>query len=256
MLKQKIKNKEKTIGMYVQLTDINISRIAGLSGYDFVWIDTEHSYMSAESLVGHIYALKSTGTPVIVRLPQDDLTATKHVLELGVDGVIFPMVRSADECNRLIASTLYPPYGSRGFGPMGAVDFGLRDAFEYTKFNHSEMCRFIQIEHKDAIENLPEIIKNEYIDGYIFGANDLCGSYNMLGEHMSEKASEIIKSAIAFLHENGKYVAIACGGCDKETIAHWAGFGADMLVAGADFDFIRNGARKNRELLLKLHKKI
>ena len=37
MLKEKIKNKEKTIGMYVQLSDISISRTAALSGYDFVW---------------------------------------------------------------------------------------------------------------------------------------------------------------------------------------------------------------------------
>lgn len=46
MLKDKIKNKEKLVGMYVQLSDISIARIAGLAGYDFVWVDTEHSYMS------------------------------------------------------------------------------------------------------------------------------------------------------------------------------------------------------------------
>ncbi|MBE6689382.1 MAG: aldolase [Ruminococcaceae bacterium] len=254
MLKTKILNKEKTIGMYVQLCDISIAKIAGMAGYDFVWVDTEHSFMSLETLMGHIYALRSTGTPVIVRLPQDDLTATKRVLEMGVDGIIFPMVKTAEEVNRLIASTLYPPHGDRGFGPMNAIDFGLKNTAEYIKNSKDKLCRFIQIEHRDAIENLTEIMKNPYIDGYIFGANDLSGSYGMLGEVFSDKITKIISDTIELLHKNGKYVAIASGGYSEEVISHWSALGADMLSAGADFDFIRDSALKNRINLEKLHK--
>ncbi len=254
MLKEKIKNKEKTIGMYVQLADISIARIAGLIGYDFIWVDTEHSYMSYETLLAHIIALKGTGTPVIVRAPQDDLTATKKILELGVDGIIFPMVKTAEEAERVISSTLYPPYGDRGFGPMNAIDYGLQKPFEYTANSHNKLCRFIQIEHKDTIENLDEIMKNPYIDGYIFGPNDLSGSYNMLGEYMSDKVTQVMKQAIEKLHANGKYVAIASGGFSEEIIEHLASFGVEMLSAGADFDFIRDGAQRNLVNLEKIHK--
>ena len=254
MLKDKIKNKEKTIGMYVQLADISISRIAGLIGYDFVWVDTEHSYMSNETLLAHIISLKSTGTPVIVRAPQNDLTATKRILEMGVDGIIFPMIRNAEEANEAVASCLYPPLGNRGFGPMSAIDYGLRAPFEYTKNQHNELAIFIQVEHKDLIENLDEVMKNPYIDGYIFGANDLSGSYNKLGEHFSDKITDIIKTAIDKLHANGKYVGIAAGGNTEEILGHWCSLGADMVAAGADFDFIRDGAQRNFDMLTKLHK--
>lgn len=253
-LKQKLASKEKLIGMYVQLTDISISRIAGLSGYDLIWVDTEHSYMSNETLLAHVLTVRGTGTPVIVRAPQDDLTATKRILEMGVDGIIFPMVRTREEADRVIASTMYPPYGNRGFGPMGANDYGLTDPFVYTAKNQNELCRFIQIEHKDAVDNLDEIMENPYIDGYIIGANDLAGSYGMLGEHFSEPISAIIRDVIRRLHEKGKYVVIAAGGFTDEVIAHWCSFGAEMLFAGADFDFIRECARQNRERLLKYHK--
>ena len=124
MLKEKILNKEKTVGMYVQLSDISIARIAGLAGYDFVWVDIEHSYMSYETLLGHVMALKAEGTPVIVRSPQNDLTATKKILEMGVDGIIFPMILSAEEANQAIAWSTYPNEGERGFGPMNAIDYG------------------------------------------------------------------------------------------------------------------------------------
>lgn len=254
MLKQRIKNKEKLIGMYVQLSDISIARIAGLSGYDFIWIDTEHSYMSFETVLGHILAIQATGTPVIVRTPQDDLTSTKKILELGVDGIIFPMVKNAAEAERLIGYTLYPPYGSRGFGPMNAIDYGLKNVNEYIENNHSDMCRFIQIEHRDTIESLDEIMKNPYIDGYIFGPNDLSGSYNMLGYPFSEKITKVIKNSVKKLHAADKYVGIASGGNSDDIIRHWSSFGAEMLSAGADFDFLRDGAVRNRINLEKIHK--
>lgn len=254
MLKDKIKNKEKLVGMYVQLSDISIARIAGLAGYDFVWVDTEHSYMSSETLLGHIIAIRATGTPVIVRAPQDDLTATKRILEMGVDGIIFPMVRSKEEADRVIASTLYPPHGDRGFGPMNAIDYGLKNVSEFIKSNREELCRFIQIEHKDTVEALDEIMKNEYIDGYVLGPNDLSGSYGMLGNVFCDEMTAVIKGVVDKLHENGKYAAIASGGYSEEVINHWSSFGAEMLSAGADFDFIRDGAVNNRKNLEKIHK--
>lgn len=254
MLKEKIQKREKTTGMYVQLSDISISKIAGMAGYDYIWVDNEHSYMTNETLLGHILALKSTGTPVVVRVPQDDLTETKHVLEMGVDGIIFPMVRTAEEADRLIANTLYPPLGTRGFGPMNANAYGFQNAMEYRTQSDSQLCRFIQIEHKDAIENLEQIIKNPYIDGYIFGPNDLSGSYGMLGDVFSDKITGIIRDAIEFLHKNGKYVGIASGGYSEETLRHWSGLGADMLAGGADFDFLRDCAKQNCRNLEKIHK--
>ncbi len=254
MLKDKIKNREKTIGMYVQLSDISISRIAGLAGYDFVWVDTEHSYMSPETVLGHLMALKTTGTPIIVRVPQDDLTATKRILELGVDGVIFPLVKTAEEANRVMSYTLYPPYGERGFGPMNAIDYGLKNVNDYIDNNHKDLCRFIQIEHKDTIDNLDEIMKNEYIDGYIYGPNDLSGSINILGHPFDDRVTELMKKSIKKLHDNGKYVGIASGGYSEDVLKHWASFDVEMLSAGADFDFIRDGAVNNRKNLEKIHK--
>ncbi len=256
MLKKKIQNREKTVGMYVQLADISISRIVGLCSYDFIWVDTEHSYMSHETMLAHIMALRSTGTPIVVRLPQDDLTATKHILEMGVDGVIFPMVRSAEEANRVISNTLYPPEGQRGFGPMNAVSYGIESAFDYLTSSNRDLCRFIQIEHKDAVESLDAIMENPYIDGYIFGPNDLAASYGLPGKPFDERITAIIRETVERLHAKGKYVAIASGGYSEEILRHWASFSPDMLTAGADFDYIRDGALRNREALDRIHKGI
>lgn len=253
MLIDKIKNKEKTIATINQLSDISISRIFALSGYDFIWIDMEHSYLSFEQVYAQVLALQSGGVECIVRVPENDLSFTKKVLEMGVSGIIFPRVKTAEDAERLIFSTLYPPYGTRGFGPMGANDFGLRPPFDYTKNAHREMLRFIQIEDRETIENLDEIMKNEYIDGYIFGPNDLSGSYGILGEVYSDKITEIITGACEKLRAAGKYIGFAVG-YSEESLKHWTKFDADMIVAGADFDFVRDGALENRKRLERLFK--
>lgn len=254
MLKDKILNKEKIIGTHINFCDPSVGRIAGLAGYDFIWIDMEHNYISFESLLSLVIAVKSTGTDVIVRAPQDDLTATKKIMEMGVDGIIFPMVRTAEEANRLLSYTLYPPYGRRGFGPMNAVGYGASDIGEYVANNHKKMCRFIQIEHVDAVKNLDDIIKNEFIDGYIIGANDLSGSINELCNVFGENTTALIKETITKLKANGKYVGLSTGDLAESTFKHWYDMGVDMLSAGADFDFLTAGMRKNKESLSKIMK--
>ena len=253
MLKDKIKNNEKTIGMHINLNDITVGKIAGLVGYDFIWIDMEHSYLPFEGLLNLIIGVKSSGGQVIVRAPQDDLTATKKILEMGPDGIIFPMIKSAQEADRLISYTLYPPHGVRGFGPMNAVNYGFNDIGEYVANHHKTMCRFIQIEHIDAIRNLDEIIKNDHIDGYIVGANDLSGSIGKLGDVFCDEVTLLIKEVVDKLKAAGKYVGISTGDFSESTLKHWHDMGFDMISAGADFDFLREGLKQNRDTLKRVH---
>lgn len=254
MLREKIENKIKMTGTHTYFTDITSTKIIGMAGYDYVWIDLEHSYKPLESLLADIITIKAIGTSVIVRVPQDDFTYTKKVLEMGVDGIIFPMIRTAEQVNRLIEATLYPPYGTRGFGPMNAVDYGYKDAQEYVDNTEKNVCRFIQIEHIDAVKNLDEIMKNKYIDGYIFGANDLSGSINELGNVYGENNIKLIKEAIAKLKANGKYIGLSTGETGYEKLKFWYDLGIDMISAGADYMFVQQGAvqtRKNLEQALK-----
>lgn len=253
MLREKIIKKQKMIGTHLYITDVTSARIVGLAGYDYVWVDLEHTYKSVESVLADILALKLGGTAVIVRVPQDDLTFTKKVLDLGVDGIIFPMIRTAEQANKLISYTLYPPYGTRGFGPMGAVDYGFKDTQEYVNNTKTNVCRFIQIEHVDAVGNLDEIMKNEFIDGYIFGANDLSGSINELGNVYGENNVKLIKECTKKLHKNGKYVGLSTGETSYEKLKFWSDLDIDMISAGADYTFLKDGAVATKKALQRAH---
>lgn len=242
--KERVLRKEKLAGTIVSLTDPSNAEIFGTVGYDFVWIDMEHTAIGYSEALAHMNACRASGTAAVVRVPQNDLTATKKILDMGPEGIIFPMVRSAEEADALISMTLYPPRGTRGFGPMRAIGYGDTDAKAYTDEGHLDLCRFIQIEHIDCIRALPEIVKNPYIDGYIFGPNDLSGSLGCMGEPFSDTVTHAIHEAIAILRENGKYIGLAVGHSDA-SLSHWSHFDVDMITAGADWNFLYELGKKN-----------
>ena len=249
MLRERIEKREKLIGTHIHLTDVTSTKLMALANFDYIWIDEEHSYKPLEDLLRDIIILKAMGVSVIVRAPQDDLTYTKKILEMGVDGIIFPQIRTAEQANKLISYTLYPPYGIRGFGPGNAIDYGYKDAQEYVDNTTTNVCRFIQIEHIDAVKNLDEIMKNDYIDGYIFGAHDLSGSINELGNVYGENNIKLIKESIVKLKAKGKYIGLSTTDTEYDKLKFWFDLGIDMISSGSEFYFIQTGALRTRNNL-------
>lgn len=241
-LRQKLENKEKIRGTLVSTTDPCMCEIMGNIGYDCVWIDTEHTYMSHKEVLCHLNAARSANIPAIVRLPQNDLTETKRVLEMGPDGIVFPMVKSARELKELIDMTIYPPHGTRGFGPLRAIGYGALDAVQYAKKESFELCRFVQIEHIDFIDQMEEVLKIPYVDGFIFGPNDLSGSLGEFLNVFGDTTLTKMKETIALLRKQGKLVGVAGGMTEKE-IRNWSALEPDMIFAGADWCFVYNAGK-------------
>ena len=255
LLKEKIKSGKPICGTHVLLSDPAICEIFGQMGYDYIWLDMEHSALSFKEVYNSLNAANLRGTPVIVRVPQDDLTFTKKVMEMGPDGILFPMVNTPEEADRLIGYTLYPPYGNRGFGPLRAVRYGDVDAKEYTAQGHLDICRFIQIESYIAIENLEKIAENPYIDGFVFGPVDLSGSVGCLTEVLDEEGEtqKWMRKAIAILKSKGKYVGISYGDTRPEVIRHWHDMGIDMISVGSDFDYMYRLGKESLKTLRAEH---
>lgn len=229
--------KQMILGTLVSLTDPCLCEVMGRIGYDAVWIDMEHTYMSYRDVLCHINTTSSVGIASVVRLPQNDQTATKKILEMGPDAIIFPMVHTYEEAKALIDSTLYPPLGTRGFGPMRAIGYGSNNAKDYVKNESLELCRFIQIEHVGCIEEIEKIADIPYLDGCIFGPNDLSGSLGDFMNVFGEKTISQIEKTIRVLRKHGKLIGIA-GGMDEQSIKVWSKFDIDMLFSGADWNFV------------------
>lgn len=252
-LREKLNNNEQVFGTLVSLTDPCLCEIMGNIGYDVVWIDLEHTYISEKDVLCHLNASKASNIPAVVRVPQNDLTITKKILEMGIDGIIFPMVKSEKEAKDLIEMTLYPPYGTRGIGPMRAIGYGGKDVKKYVEEESLELCRFIQIEHVDCIQELEQIAKLPFIDGFIFGPNDLSMSVGDPLNVFGDKTVNQVKKAVETLRKLNKRVGIACG-MQKVALEFWMQFKPDMIFAGADWNFVYASGEQTLKELKNLKK--
>lgn len=246
-LKEKVTAKNNICGTHITFTDSAVTQIEAAVGYDYLWIDLEHTYISEEVFHNHLLAARASGTPVIVRVPVSDLTVTKRVLEMGVDGIIFPMVENYEHAKTLLSLTLYPPYGTRGCGPMGAVRYGLDDEKYYYGDGHLKMCRFLQIERKTAVDEIEMIASLPYLDGCMLGMHDLSGSINDLGNVFGDENMALALRTIAAFKARNLSVGVSTVATDVCTLTRYRDMGINMITTGADYGFIRYGALKTLE---------
>ena len=251
-LKEKIQAGKSICGTLVNIPSVSVAEMMGYMDYDYLWIDLEHSAITIDMCYSMLVAAKSVGRQAIVRVPQHDLTYTKKVLEMGPDGIIFPMVKDASEAEELLSYTLYPPYGKRGCGPQRAVRYGIDDEIAYFKSGPVDLCRFIQIECESFVNDMDKIASNPYIDGFILGLADLSGSINKIGDFFGENNLSLAKKAIGVANKHNKIVGSATLATDEETLTMLHNMGIKMITCGADFNYIVNGARKTYETVSKV----
>ncbi len=246
-LKEKVSKALPFCGTHVNMAEPMVMEILGSLGYDFIWVDMEHTYISPEQIYHHLLAAKGVGAQVVVRVPVNDLTVTKRVLEMGVDGVVFPMVRDAAHAKELLDWTLYPPYGKRGCGPKRAIRYGLDDERGYYAKGHLEMCRFVQIELKSAAEEAEEIAALPYLDGCVLGMFDLSGSIGKPGDIFCEENLALANRAIRAFRDAGKTVGVSTFSTDRETLKRYVDMGVNMITTGADYLYMMEGGKKTLE---------
>ncbi|MCR5264812.1 MAG: aldolase [Clostridiales bacterium] len=243
-LKQKIHSGKTVIGTHISLGCFPIADAFAQIGYDFIWIDTEHTAVDYAELLRCVSIIKAHGTAVIVRAHVDEPGHVKRILEMGVDGVVFPNLETAEQIDDAIRSTYYPPRGYRGFGPLGAVRYGLDDANDYIK-REDELCRFVQIERKAAVDNLDDILKVGGIDCFVFGPCDLSASLGIINQIYADENMKLIKKTIEKVSEAGGCTGVSLGTTVYEEQKIWTDLGCRMISAGADFDYAVQGALKN-----------
>ena len=240
-LQQKMENGEMIYGHFVFVGHPALTEAMAQAGFDVMWIDMEHTAIDHEALLNNLIAAKAGGTPAWVRIRWNDPVLAKPVLDMGVDGIIFPYIRTAEEAKLAVEACSYPPVGIRGYGPLRGLDYGAIPQMEYVKKTFRDCRRLIQIEHIDAVKNLREIAAVEGVDGFIIGPNDLSGSVGIIGEVQDPRMIEIYKEIAAVLRESGKPFGVATG-FEENWIRMWKDLGATILFCGTDSGYIQAGS--------------
>ncbi|MBQ4087693.1 MAG: aldolase [Clostridia bacterium] len=246
---EKIRNCENTFGPLVHLSDVIPTEIFAALGYDYIWLDMEHTTLTCEQVHHHMLAARNGGSAAIVRVPVHDLTYTKRIMEMGPDGIIFPMVTGYEDAKELLSWTLYPPLGARGCGPKAAVRYGIDNEPDFYKNGHVKTCRFIQVELESAAREIEKIVTIPHLDGVILGMHDLSGSIGRLGDVFSKENLKLAQHTVDVCRANNITVGTATFAIDKETLTRYHDMGMNMITTGSDYDFILKLGRETLETM-------
>lgn len=181
LLKKKLMSGRPVIGSWITLGHPAISEIMANAGFDWLVVDLEHSTISIDTAGELIRVIDLCGAAPLVRLTSNHPDQIKRVMDAGAHGVIVPMVNSRAEAERAVASVHYAPLGNRGVGLARAQGYGARFK-EYLEWQKDGPVVITQIEHRDAVECLDEILTTPGVDGFIVGPYDLSCSLGIPGQ--------------------------------------------------------------------------
>lgn len=116
-MKQRLWNGETLAGYVATIPSAVSVQAMAAAGADCVIIDQEHGAVGPESLHAMVAATAGTCCAPLVRVPRRDEAWVNPALDLGAEGVVFPLVRTAEDAAECVALTRYPPRGRRGWGP-------------------------------------------------------------------------------------------------------------------------------------------
>jgi 2-dehydro-3-deoxyglucarate aldolase len=230
----------------------SIAEILAMAGYDWVVIETEHTAIDVSEVLRMVIAIEQRGSIPLVRLAWNDPIQAKAVLDSGAAGVLVPSINTKEDVQLAVKMTKYPPLGFRGVGLARAQGYG-ENFDEYIKNANSDGLLIVQIEHKDAVKNIEEILSVEGIDGTFIGPYDLSMSLGVPGQlsHPSvlEAQDKVLKETLAHGLIAGIHLVhpdTAANEC-KQTIAkgyRFIALGTDILFLGDSARALQKDARK------------
>lgn len=245
-LREKWHSGQTALGTHVSLNNPVITELLGSCGFDYIWIDTEHTTVTLEQLQLHMIAARAAGAAAVARISWNDPVRLKPVLEMGPDGVVIPMVNSYEEALMAVRAFLYPPRGNRGFGPQRANRFGLMPMDEYLS-TYDQTVRILQVEHIDAVNDLDRILTIPEIDVLLFGPCDLACSMDKIGQWDDPVVQRTIDEAAKKIKDAGKKLGVSYGVASDGFLEQWKKRGVDMISIAADTNYLALGAQSTFE---------
>ena len=238
--RKKLKDGELLVGTLITLTAPEVSEIMLDLGFDWLFIDTEHSPYGVQSALA---ILQATGTqfPCVIRVPSNEDVWIKKALDIGPAGIIVPQVNTPEVAQRVVSSCKYAPAGSRGVGIGRAHRYGLRFQ-EYVEAANEDIAVIVQAEHIEAVKNIESIVKVPGVDAILIGPYDLSASMGKMGQVTDPEvleAMERVRKATL-----GAGLRLGIFGVDAAAVKPFIPKGFTLITVGTDVIFLAKAARE------------
>lgn len=216
------------------------TELMGLAGFDFVIIDLEHGMGSERDILSQLHALQATQAIPVVRVESHEKQRVHRLLDLGVQGIMFPRVNTAEEAAACVAAMRYPPDGVRGVATIvRAAGYGAHFN-DYRGESKTNLLTIIQIESAEAVENVEAIATVEGVDVLFVGPMDLSTSLGIFRQYDHPLFLDALEKTLAAARRHNRAPGILLPSVD--TTRHYRDMGFRFLTAGTDVALLKAAA--------------
>ncbi|MFE7416828.1 HpcH/HpaI aldolase/citrate lyase family protein [Rhodococcus sp. NPDC057529] len=212
-LKERLHTQPLSLGMQSFSANPGIVEILGLTGFDWVSLDMEHSPTGFETVEHLARAAKAAGTSALVRVAENDPIQIMKALDRGVDGVIVPHIKSAADLEAAVAATRYSPDGIRGAcTSVRSSGYGTEPWDSYLERVASETVVVALVEDEEAITSFDELLKVDGVDAFWLGTRDLAQAMGIPGSDLHNPLfTKMAKDLCARAKDQGKLMMATVG---------------------------------------------
>lgn len=245
MKKIELASKKPVVGFGLCLDTARLADMVGATAFDFVMVDMLHSHLDKRTATSAIRSIAASGGPVpLARVADNTPGSINTYLDAGAMGIIIPMVQSAEEAERAVLSTYYPPIGQRSKGSLGSFFYG-SDYFAH--FNDLASL-IVMIETPEAAKKAKSILSVPGISGCLIGSGDL--SYILKEVNRSDDLKPLIRSVIEAGKEMNVPIGLAVS--SPQELQQWWDEGVDFFLVSHDMGIFSTALKSHEEKFTNL----
>ena len=188
--KLKLKEGKQLFGATVLSPDANMYCAMANAGYDFLWIEMQHSPLTYGDVAKMIWACRGAAAMPFVRVPDATESDIQKATDIGAVGIIVPTVDTVEKAQAAVKWAKYPPEGRRS---QGNGQYGALWGSDYRQTANDNMVVVIMIETPIGVANAEQIASVPGID-VIFAASTDLGNFS--GHKQGDKEYESLVTKI------------------------------------------------------------
>jgi len=235
---------KRLIGCWCSLANPITTEILGVAGFDWILLDGEHSPNDVITFIPQLMALKDSSSAPVVRPSWNNPVELKRLLDGGFYNFLIPFIESADEAQRAVAATRYPPQGFRGVSVAQRSNrYGTVPG--YFEGINEQICVMVQIESNKGVAAAAEIAQVDGIDGLFVGPSDLAAGMGHLGHANHPEVQAAMAQIFAAAKAAGKPIGILAGA--EADARRYLAQGATFVAVGSDLGVFRSATQALRD---------
>ena len=190
---QKLAAGEQVVGGTVTTADPAIYCTMANAGYDFLWIEMQHSPLTYQEVARMIWACRDAEAIPFIRIPDATAGDIQKATDIGALGIIVPLVDSVEKVRDTVRFAMYPPAGVRS---LGGGQYRALWGDDYRETANDNIMVVAMIESPAGVGIADDIVSVPGVD-VVFAASTDLGSFSGLrqGDPLYEQMVTDIEEA-------------------------------------------------------------